>query len=118
MYSSCTVPVKWLTGPGHFQCLCTRTGSGLCVQGITDHKNVRGARVEHFGSPVTFLMLFALSLTQVVITFKWSPFLENKFIKHGDLYPARKWDLDTKCMLFRILSAHDLRTFILLPLSI
>ena len=23
-----------------------RTGSGVCVQGITDHKNVRGAHVE------------------------------------------------------------------------
>ncbi len=38
-------------GPG------ARTGSGVCVQGIIDHKNVRGAHVELYGSPATLLML-------------------------------------------------------------
>ncbi len=35
----------------------TRTGSGVCVQGITDQQNVRGAHMELYGSPGTLLML-------------------------------------------------------------
>ena len=35
----------------------TRTGSGVCVQGINDHHNVRGSQLELYGSQVTLLML-------------------------------------------------------------
>ncbi len=37
----------------------TRTGSRLCVQGITDHQNMRGAHVELYGSPITLIMNLA-----------------------------------------------------------
>ena len=32
-------------------------GPSVCVQGITDHQNVRGVHVELYGSPVTLFML-------------------------------------------------------------
>ena len=37
--------------------LGARTGPRVSVQGITDHYNVRGGKLELYGSPVTLLML-------------------------------------------------------------
>ncbi len=47
----------YITG-WHKVVLYATTGSGVCVQGITDHQNVRGAHVELYGSPVPLLMLW------------------------------------------------------------
>ena len=37
--------------------LLKRTDPGVCVQGITDHQNMRDNKLELYGSPVTLLML-------------------------------------------------------------
>ncbi len=42
--------------PSYFE-LGARTGPGVCVQGITEHQNVRGGKLELYGSPATLLML-------------------------------------------------------------
>ena len=48
-------PYYWI----NMQCWeYTTTGSRVCVQGITDHQNVRGVHVELYGSPVTLVMLW------------------------------------------------------------
>ena len=51
----------------------------VCVQGITDHQNVRGAKLELHGLPVTLLIRWIhLYLIQAVITFDWDTWMHYK----------------------------------------